>query len=80
MTVGLFGKDLFLRLSEADSARLKAAGGKPFSPMAGRPMAGYTVAPSGVWSSTPKLRPWVERAIRQARSLPPKTKKAASKK
>jgi TfoX/Sxy family transcriptional regulator of competence genes len=69
-----------LRLSEADSARLKAAGGKPFSPLAGRPMAGYTVAPSAVWSSTPKLRPWVERAIRQARSLPPKTKKAASKK
>lgn len=80
MTVGLFGKDLFLRLSDTDSARLKEVGGKPFSPMAGRPMAGYTVAPLAVWSSAAKLRPWVERAIRQARSIPPKTKKLASKK
>jgi len=80
MTVGLFGKDLFLRLSDTDSARLKGEGGKPFSPMPGRPMAGYTVAPPAVWSSAMKVRPWVERAIRQARSLPPKTKRLPSKK
>ena len=80
MTVGLFGDDLFLRLSEGDQTVLREQGGKPLSVMPGRAMAGYTVAPKALWSSPAKLQPWVKRAVAQARSLPPKAKKTSSKK
>ena len=48
---GLFGKDLFVRLSEMDQAELLGEkGASRFSPMEGRPMSGYIVVPRRVES------------------------------
>jgi TfoX/Sxy family transcriptional regulator of competence genes len=72
MFMGLFGSDLFVRLSEADRESLVKAGGTPFEPMPGRPMREYVMLPS-VWLSQPKrVREWVERSLAWAEGLPPK--------
>jgi len=46
MFMGLFGDDLFVRLSDTDQKLLlKEKGASPFTPMEGRPMKGYVVTP-----------------------------------
>jgi TfoX/Sxy family transcriptional regulator of competence genes len=45
MFTGLFGDDLFVRVSADDATRLHAAGGAAFAPMPERPMRGYTTLP-----------------------------------
>jgi TfoX/Sxy family transcriptional regulator of competence genes len=77
MFMGLFGDDLFLRLSDADqSALLKEKGASPFSPMEGWPMKGYIVTPSSWLGQSAKVKPWVERSLAFTAELPPKEKKA----
>ena len=84
MFCGLFGEDLFVRVSEADQARLRKQGGRPFEPMPGRAMTGYVVVPAG-WQKKPDAtRAWIVSALSFSRALPPedrtKAKKAAPKK
>jgi TfoX/Sxy family transcriptional regulator of competence genes len=75
MFAGLFGKDVGVRLDEAGRHELASISGTGAFGPAERPMAGYLSLP-GTWRATPELAAvWVERALAQARSLPPKVKK-----
>jgi len=77
MSFGVFGSDLFFRLSDADQKlAVQIPGTRPFEPMPGRPMRGYLVLPSPVLKKVPEARRWVERSVRHALSLPPKGTKA----
>ena len=79
MFMGLFGPDLFLRLSDDDQAVVQKAGGGSFEPMPGRAMSGYVVVPEA-WREQPKkLATWVERSLEWAMALPPKVPKAKKK-
>jgi TfoX/Sxy family transcriptional regulator of competence genes len=73
LCLGVFGGDVFARLSEADRARAqKLRGVRPFEPMPGRPMSGYLVLPKDTWKSPKARRDWVERAVQHTLTLPPK--------
>jgi TfoX/Sxy family transcriptional regulator of competence genes len=76
MSVGLFGEDLMLRLSEPDRAELlKNKGATIFEPMKGRQMKEYVTVPRAWLSSPAKLKPWVDRSLEWAMKLPPKKPK-----
>jgi TfoX/Sxy family transcriptional regulator of competence genes len=78
MFCGLFGEDLFVRLSEDDNAKLRRQGGKPFEPMPGRAMSGYVIVPAG-WKLKPaSAQPWIETALTWSRHLPAKGPRKAS--
>jgi TfoX/Sxy family transcriptional regulator of competence genes len=79
MFTGLFGEDLFVRLSEADQARLRNQGGKEFAPMAGRAMKGYLTVP-GWQGKTAATGKWIENALDFSRRLPAKEGRPAKKK
>jgi hypothetical protein len=83
MFMGLFGDQLFLRLSESDRVALLAEeGAELFDPMGGRPMREYVVVPAG-WlegDADDDLRAWVAKSARYAKTLPPKAAKAPAKK
>jgi TfoX/Sxy family transcriptional regulator of competence genes len=72
MAVGLHASGWFVRLDPAVTAELVAAGGEAFSPMAGRPMTGYTLLPARILDDQDRLAAWVERSLRFASTLPPK--------
>lgn len=79
---GLFGASMFVRLGEADRARLLALeGARVFDPMArGKGMSQYIVLPTSVLDEAREARDWLGRAATYARSLPekkPKQKTAA---
>ena len=83
MFAGLFGDDLFVRLSDDDATRLHAAGGGDFAPMPGRPMKGYTTLPRPWQSDVETARRWMAISLAWARSLPakaPRTGGAARRK
>jgi len=72
MFTGLFGRDLFVRLSEDDRAELIAEGGTEFQPMPGRAMKEYVSLPP-TWRDEPdEARAWVERSLEWAGAIPPK--------
>ena len=73
---GLFGGQLFVRLSDADQAvLLKEKGAERFAPMKGRPMTGYVVVPEA-WRADPeKVSAWVARSLSWVGGLPAKTSK-----
>ncbi len=75
MFFGLFGNDLFVRLSDRDrSELLKNKGASNLEPMKGRPMKECIVMRSK-WKDDPKtVEPWVARALAWTRRLPPKKK------
>lgn len=77
MFLALFGEQVAVRLDEAGRDGLLAEeGAEPFEPMQGRPMREYVVLPLS-WRDTPeRAKPWVERGLAYALSLPPKPKKA----
>ena len=76
MFVGLWGNDLFLRLSDDDRKELlKNEGVANFEPMKGRPMKGYILAPR-TWKAQPQtLRRWVARSLEWTSDLPAKKSK-----
>jgi TfoX/Sxy family transcriptional regulator of competence genes len=77
MFFGVFGEDVFVRLSEADrNAAEKLPGAKAFEPMPGRAMTGYVVLPPAVVGDPRAAGVWVSKALRHARSLPDKKHKA----
>src|SRR3989449_8903716 len=76
MFVGLWGNDLFLRLSDEDRKELlKNEGATNFEPMKGKPMKGYILIPR-TWKTQPQtLRRWVARSLEWASELPAKKSK-----
>src|SRR4030081_456222 len=82
MFCGLFGEDLFVRVSVDDQAQLRKQGGRAFEPMPGRAMTGYVVVPVGGQEAWRATRAWIVTALSWSRALPPKAsaKKAAPKK
>jgi hypothetical protein len=80
MFCGLFGEDLFVRVSVDDQARVRKQGGRAFEPMPGRAMTGYVVVPAG-WQKKPDAtRAWIVTALSWSQALPAKASKAAKKK
>lgn len=81
MFFGVFGEDLFVRLSEADAAEARGKlGFGPFEPMPGHAMTGYWVLPAKVRTSRTAASTWVARALAHASKLPAKVpKKRAAK-
>jgi TfoX/Sxy family transcriptional regulator of competence genes len=83
MFAGLFGEDLFVRLPEDESAKVRKQGGRDFTPMAGRPMKGYVTVP-GSWRDKPAaVKGWIATALEVTGKMPakvPAAKKAAAKK
>ena len=78
MFAGLFGEDLFVRLPDDQSARVRKQGGRDFAPMAGRPMKGYVTLPS-TWHTKPEpAKEWIATALELTGRMPPKV--AAAKK
>ena len=80
MFCGLFGEDLFVRVSDEDQARVRKQGGRAFEVMPGRAMTGYVVVPAG-WQKKPDAtRAWIVTALSWSRALPAKASKTAKKK
>lgn len=73
MLGGLWQEHVILRLADGDRARL---GGKPFEPMAGRPMREYVVVPPATVENAVALRTWIDKAFQYTATLPVKKKKA----
>jgi len=75
MFSGIYGEDLFVRLSDGDRADLlKVKGASLFEPMKGRPMKEYVCVPKA-WLETPAmLKPWIIRSLEWSSALPPKKK------
>jgi len=59
MFAGLFGEDLFVRLPDDQSAKLRKQGGRDFAPMAGRPMKGYVTVPSTWHTKLEPAKEWI---------------------
>jgi TfoX/Sxy family transcriptional regulator of competence genes len=76
---GLFGDQIFVRLSPAARERLVAAGGGEFAPMAGRPMKDYATIPGGWRGDAETAADWLRRAVEWTAALPPKEAKAKKK-
>ncbi len=73
MFMGLFAKDLFVRLNAEDAAAVTAAGGGPLEPMPGKPMKGYVTLPN--WrADTDSVSHWGQKALDYTLTLPPKKK------
>ncbi len=73
MFFGIFGTDLFLRLSIADQKELlKNKGASMLEPMKGKPMKDSVVVP-GTWRDRPEtLNSWISKALEWSSKLPPK--------
>jgi TfoX/Sxy family transcriptional regulator of competence genes len=82
MFMGLYGSDIFVRLSENNQAELKKIkGASNFEPMKGRVMKDYVVLPKS-WltaNDREKILPWVSRSLNDIAKLPEKTKGKKSK-
>lgn len=71
MFMGLFAKDLFVRLDDKDASTVTASGGGPFEPMPEKPMKGYVTIPN--WRSDPdSVQQWGQKALNHTLTLPPK--------
>jgi len=76
MFSGLYGDDLFVRLSDEGRADLlNVKGASVFEPMKGRPMKEYICVPKE-WLEKPALvKPWIFRSLEWSSALPKKKKK-----
>jgi TfoX/Sxy family transcriptional regulator of competence genes len=80
MFCGLFGEDLFVRVSDEDQAKVRKQGGRAFEPMPGRAMTGYVVVPAGWHRKPDATRTWILTALTWSSALPAKDKAKAKKK
>lgn len=81
MVAAVHQESIFVRLAAADRAELLAEpGAHLFEPMQGRPMREYVVFPETMLADRAALGDWLARGIAYAASLPPKVKKARTKK
>ena len=76
MFAGTFQDKIVARLPEADREKAIKHGVKLFEPMPGRPMKEYIVIPATDVGTPAALASWIERARRQAETLPAKSKPA----
>jgi TfoX/Sxy family transcriptional regulator of competence genes len=76
MFSGLFGNDIFVRLSDKNRQELlEEKGASLLEPMNGKPMKEYVVVPSA-WKNKPEtIRLWLSRSLDWTSSLPPKKTK-----
>jgi TfoX/Sxy family transcriptional regulator of competence genes len=76
MFFGVFGNDLFLRLSDEDRVELlKNKGASMLEPMKGKPMKDYVVLPK-IWRDRPEtVRSWISKSLEWSNKLPPKKPK-----
>lgn len=73
LLMGVFGSDVFVRLSEEGFAEaVRSAGARPFEPMAGRAMKGYAVLPATLLADPSAARRWVATAQAFVEQLPTK--------
>lgn len=73
MFAGVFGDQVFVRLSEADrQAAMDQLRVKLFEPMKGRPMKEYVCLPAAVLADTKMSRAWVAKSLKYVGTLPPK--------
>lgn len=72
MFTGLHQDRWVIRLPDEARAALAEAGRTPFEVMPGRLMREYLVLPATLASDPAAMRPWLERALANARDLPPK--------
>jgi TfoX/Sxy family transcriptional regulator of competence genes len=81
MVTGLFGDSWHVRVGKDDTAALLALpGARPFEPMPGRPMTGFTLLPESIVDDDAAVREWVGRAIAHGSTMPVKTPKAKGSK
>ena len=79
MFMGVFGNDIFVRLSEDDQKDLlKQEGASVFAPMKGRSMREYVVLPRAWADDSGKVKLWVARSLEWAGKMPRKKKKGKS--
>ncbi|HEV2450063.1 MAG TPA: TfoX/Sxy family protein, partial [Thermoplasmata archaeon] len=77
LLMGVFGEDVFVRLSEEGCAEaVRSAGARPFEPMPGRTMKGYAVLPARLLADPPAARRWVAKALAYVEQLPTKGAKS----
>ena len=76
MFTGLFGNDLFVRVSEESRKELlEKKGASLLEPMKGKPMKEYVVIPKA-WRNEPEtVQLWVSRSLDWTSKLPPKKTK-----
>jgi len=76
MFFGVFGNDLFVRLSSEDQLDLlKNKGSSMLEPMKGKPMKDYVVLPK-TWRARPEiLRFWISKSLEWSSKLPAKKAK-----
>ena len=76
MATGLFGDAWHVRVSKDDTDELlRLPGARPFEPMPGRPMTGFTLLPETIVDDDAAIREWVGRAIAHVSTMPVKTPK-----
>ena len=76
MFFGLFGNDLFVRLSDEDSKELLARkGASRLEPMKGRLMKEYIVLPKAWCNKPDTLCSWISRSLNWTCQLPAKKSK-----
>lgn len=71
----LFQDEAMARLPPGLEAELRAAGGRPFEPLPGRPMRAYTTFPEDVLEDEARLAQLLSAACAFTAGLPPKVKK-----
>jgi TfoX/Sxy family transcriptional regulator of competence genes len=75
MFFGVFGNDLFVRLSAEDQAALlKKQGASNLEPIKGRPMKDYIIMPRTWRNETQTMRAWISKSLAWSTKLPPKKK------
>jgi len=72
---GIFEDRIMVRLSGDAVKGIKGA--RPFEPMPGRAMTGYTELPAPIIADARSLRTWLDRAATVTAALPPKAPKNA---
>ena len=76
MFFGVFGNDLFVRLSdEHRDELLKKKGASLLEPMKGRPMKEYVLIPGAWWTEPETVKLWLSRSLDWASKLPAKKTK-----
>ena len=81
MVTGLFGDSWHVRVGKGDTDELlRLPGARPFEPMPGRPMTGFTLLPETIVDDDAAIREWVGRAIAHVSTMPVKTPKPRASK
>lgn len=81
MFAGIFGDEIFIRLSEADRDRLftEVDEAQQFEPIEGRPMREYVVIPESIHGNAQMFDEWLDKSFTYVSSLPAKEKKVRKK-